>query len=166
MLPTHSTGHGAFNLKVSAYCAAKELYTGEQSPQGWINDYDCCLRMTFGPTNGFNRHDAWPIESDDHIIRQVMEALECGLSVLDRFVCAEDLLTLSEEEKFKLEGIRQLIFEPPLPVLKTCIHLSNNQFKEAQTLISDYITKASETMPGHAETVQKWAVERRILTLQ
>ncbi|MEL7343768.1 MAG: DUF4304 domain-containing protein [Pseudomonadota bacterium] len=153
-----SAAHGSFRAEFGIYLPEKALYTGSDKQGEWVNNYDCAFRLMIGADRLGDQH--WPITDQPFVRDELATAIETGLSVINRFGTRDAILAHGSYDRgdAALDGGW---FEPPLGLLKACIHLARDDADAARVEVAAHIARSDKA--GHISHVKDWARTKGLL---
>jgi hypothetical protein len=142
--------YGKFTVNLGVYAPA--MQRSGASPSGWVNEYNCQLRMRLGQLLP-EHFDVWwnlgHIDAAEDVARAIDEH---GLPWLDRLGSYAAILRV-----YEAEGRTGLGLHPAAPLDIADLHLALGQVAEARAVLAKYV--AQKHQPGHAEYIAKYLTE-------
>lgn len=143
--------YGRFTINLGVFVDEMVLEEREKR-EGWINEYNCHLRMRIGPLLAAREDVWWSLEDPEAAATAAVDAIqEAGLPWLDRLASRDGILAA-----YELVGNRGVGLPPAGPVRIAWL-LKSRDREQAEAMLRAYLEKPLSS--GHRTRLERWLRE-------
>jgi len=140
--------YGTFTIELGVY-VPEMVVQEDEARDGWVNEYDCQLRMRAGRLLRNHKDVWWSLDHPDSAAAVATDVLqEAGLPWLDRLASRDAILAA-----YELVGWSGIGLMPVGPVQIAWL-LKERDRERAESVLREYLD--TPLSPGHRERFEVW----------